>query len=190
MSLNSPANTDNTFPQTGFAEPQPKKKKRGLLKFGLGAAAVLIIGGALINGGDSAPSETTAQESTIEQVNVEAQPAPEMNAEVEPVADSTPLEFRNALRSAENYLRISGFSEAGLRDQLTSEFGEAYPAEAADYALANLEVDWNEQAVKSAEAYQEIMPMSRTELIDQLSSEYGDKYTVEQATYAVDQLGL
>jgi len=73
------------------------------------------------------------------------------------------------------------FSEKGLFEQLTSEFGDQYPEDAAQYAIENVEVDYNEEALQAAESYQEIMPMSDQELFEQLTSEYGEQFTEEQA---------
>lgn len=119
------------------------------------------------------------QENTVET---------EDSGEDEPENDNVPREHRNALKSAQNYLDFMPFSEKGLFEQLTSEYGDQYPEEAAQYAIENVEVDYNEQALKAAENYQELIPMSDKELFDQLTSEYGDQYTEEQAKYAIDHL--
>ena len=79
-------------------------------------------------------------------------------------------------------------SKAAIYDQLTSEYGEQFPAEAAQYAIDNLDVDWNANALKTAKNYQETMSMSKAAIYDQLISEYGEKFTAEQAQYAVDHL--
>lgn len=97
---------------------------------------------------------------------------------------------QNALRSAENYLRMTAFSRQGLIDQLSSEYGSGYSVADAAWAADNIGADWNEQAVRSAEAYLELTAFSRQALIEQLSSEHGSKYTLEQATHAVSTLGL
>lgn len=102
--------------------------------------------------------------------------------------DNVSREYKNALKSAENYLSMMGFSEKGLFDQLTSEYGDQFPDDAAQYAIDNVEVDYNQQALKVAENYLELMPMSDNELFDQLISEYGDNFTEEQAQYAIDNL--
>jgi Host cell surface-exposed lipoprotein. len=47
-------------------------------------------------------------------------------------------------------------SKRGLYEQLTSEYGEKFPAEAAQYAIDNLTTDWNLQALKCAKDYQKI----------------------------------
>lgn len=80
------------------------------------------------------------------------------------------------------------FSKVGLFEQLTSSYGDDYPEEAAQYAVDNVETDWNANALKAAENYLDLIPMSDSELYDQLVSEYGDKYTPEQAQYAIDNL--
>lgn len=102
--------------------------------------------------------------------------------------EDVPREHRNALKAAQNYIDMMAFSEKGLYEQLTSEYGDQYPEDAAQYAIENVEVDYNEEALEAAEGYQEIMPLSDQELFEQLTSEYGDQFTEEQAQYAIDNL--
>ena len=96
---------------------------------------------------------------------------------------------RNAVRSAEQYLSMTGFSRAGLIEQLSSEYGEGYSVTDATAAVDSLSVDWNEQSVRSAKQYLDMTGFSCKGLIDQLSSEYGSKYTVSEATYGAQQAG-
>ncbi len=124
---------------------------------------------------EPAPVSTPAQES----ITAEVEEEPE---------DNVPREHRNALDSAKNYIDIMAFSEKGLYNQLTSEYGEQYPEEAAQYAIENIQVDYNLEALESALNYQEVMPMSDKELFNQLTSEYGEQFTEEQAQYAIDNL--
>ena len=79
-------------------------------------------------------------------------------------------------------------SKAGIYDQLTSEYGEKFTAEAAQYAVDNVEADWKENALKKAKSYQETMSMSPSAIYDQLVSEYGEQFTAEEAQYAIDNL--
>ena len=79
-------------------------------------------------------------------------------------------------------------SKQGIYDQLTSEAGEQFPAEAAQYAVDNLKADYNKNALKKAETYADTMDMSNDAIFDQLTSEAGEKFTTEQAQYAVDHL--
>jgi Host cell surface-exposed lipoprotein len=109
--------------------------------------------------------------------------------EHEEVEEAT-LSQQNALRSAEQYLETSAFSEAGLIEQLSSEAGSKYPHADAVFALEHLHVNWNEQAVKAAKEYLSTSSFSCQGLIEQLSSEAGSKFTVAQAEYAANKIGL
>lgn len=101
---------------------------------------------------------------------------------------------QNAYGSAKSYLSFKGFSRAGLLDQLTSEYGEGFPAADAEFAVARVEaeggVDWNAEAAEAAKSYLEFTTFSRQGLLDQLTSEYGEQFTPEQAEYGVNQTGL
>ncbi len=78
--------------------------------------------------------------------------------------------------------------KAGIYDQLISEYGDQFTAEEAQYAIDNIQVDWNQNALKSAESYSENMHMSKAGIFDQLTSEYADQFTAEEAQYAVDNV--
>lgn len=126
-------------------------------------------------------------EQAEEQAKEEAEaPAPIENTS-EPEQD-VPAEWRNALHSAESYSNYMHMSKQAVYDQLTSEYGDKFPPEAAQYAIDNLAADYNANALKSAEGYSEVMHMSKQEIYDQLTSEYGDKFTAEEAQYAIDNL--
>ena len=101
---------------------------------------------------------------------------------------SVPKEYRNALHKAENYSKMMHMSKQRIYDQLTSEYGEKFDAEAAQYAIDNIKGDYLEAALKSAKNYQETMSMSKDAIYDQLTSEYGEKFTAEEAQYAIDNL--
>lgn len=90
---------------------------------------------------------------------------------------------KNALKTAESYLRSSAFSRKGLIEQLKYE---EYSTEEATYAVDNIDVDWNEQAAKCAESYLKSSSFSRKGLIDQLKYE---GFTTAQAEYGVSQNG-
>ena len=95
----------------------------------------------------------------------------------------------NARRSAADYLAMSGFSRAGLIDQLSSEYGDGYARADAEAAVASLNVDWNEQAARSANDYLQMSGFSCSGLIEQLSSSYGEQYTQSQAEHGAVQAG-
>ena len=96
---------------------------------------------------------------------------------------------KNAVRSAKQYISMTGFSRDGLIDQLSSEYGDGYEVTDATIAVDSLNINWNEQAVKSAKNYLDMTGFSCNGLIEQLSSSAGDKYTVNEATYGAQQAG-
>ena len=79
-------------------------------------------------------------------------------------------------------------SKQGIYDQLTSEYGEGFAPDAAQYAVDNVEADWNKNALEKAKEYQNLMSMSRNAIYEQLISEYGEKFTPQEAQYAIDNL--
>ena len=139
-------------------------------------AAIIVVGAA--SGSD------TDNTKEINSGNVEStQEVSQDKAE-----DNIPTEYKSALRKAKIYANDMNMSKAGVYDQLTSEYGEKFTAEAAQYAVDNVESDWKENALKKAEFYQEHMAMSPSAIYDQLVSEYGEQFTAEEAQYAVDNL--
>jgi hypothetical protein len=97
-------------------------------------------------------------------------------------------EEKNALIKAETYSETMHMSKEGIYDQLTSEYGENFSKEAAQYAIDNMKADWNANALAKAKTYQETMNMSKNAIYDQLVSSYGEKFTKEEAQYAIDHL--
>lgn len=109
--------------------------------------------------------------------------------EEEPAAEAdVPTEYRSALGKAQDYSDMMHMSKAGLFKQLTADFGEQFSKEAAQYAIDNVDADWNENALKKAITYQETMNMSPAAIRDQLTSEYGERFTASQADYAIKNL--
>jgi hypothetical protein len=97
---------------------------------------------------------------------------------------------KNAIRSAKSYLDLSGFSRAGLIQQLTSKAGDGFSRADATYAVDHIGADWNAEAVESAKSYLDLSGFSRSGLIEQLTSTAGDRYTKAQAEHAADEVGL
>ena len=79
-------------------------------------------------------------------------------------------------------------SKQKIYDQLTSEYGEKFTAEEAQYAIDNLKADYKANALEKAKSYQQTMSMSKDRIYSQLTSEYGEKFTAEEAQYAIDHL--
>lgn len=97
-------------------------------------------------------------------------------------------EYENALKKAEMYAKTMHMSKQGVYDQLTSEYGEKFPATAAQYAIDNMQADWNANALEKARIYQKTLHMSKNAIYAQLSSAFGEKFTEAEAQYAIDHL--
>ncbi|CAM3015835.1 hypothetical protein STAR110904_01465 [Staphylococcus argensis] len=79
-------------------------------------------------------------------------------------------------------------SKNGIYQQLTSDAGDKFSEEDAQYAVDNLKADYKKNALESAKSYQEDQNMSKDSIYNQLISDAGDKFTEEEAQYAVDHL--
>lgn len=192
------------------AEPQTTPKtKKSIWKRWWMIVIYVIVGIAIISnlsGGDgdetaaeeptseasaseNAPEES--QDSEPEEATAEPEPTPEEVEEEPEEADEeedVPSEYDSALRSAETYSDTMHMSKAGIFDQLTSEYGGQFTDEAAQYAIDNVDADWNDNALESAKTYQETMAMSPAAIHDQLTSQHGGQFTQEEADYAIDNL--
>lgn len=162
--------------------------KRALKWIG-GTFAVLFLIGLLIGEAPEESAETAVADASA---TVMEEQAPVEQAEPEPAPPASTLTAaqQNAVRSANSYLAISGFSRQGLIDQLSSDYGDQYSVGDATAAVDNLDVDWNAQAERSAASYLDVSGFSCQGLIEQLSSEHGDKYTVAQATSGATRAGV
>lgn len=109
------------------------------------------------------------------------------SSEVKKDKDAT-AEQTAALESAKNYADVMHMSKQGIYRQLTSDAGDKFSEEDAQYAIDHLKADYKENALKSAKMYQEDMNMSKDNIYNQLTSSAGDKFTAEEAQYAVDNL--
>ena len=115
---------------------------------------------------------------------------PETRDTSKPAEPKVSMEEQQAVASAQDYLDYGAFSKDGLIDQLSSEYGEAFPKDVATRAVESLDTDWSAEAVESAESYLEFDSFSCSGLVDQLSSEYGEQFTVKQAKHAGITVGL
>lgn len=98
------------------------------------------------------------------------------------------MEYKNALIKAQSYSDNMYMSKKGIYEQLTSEYGEGFEKDAAQYAIDNVKANWKLNALKKAQSYRESMNMSKSAIYEQLISEYGEKFTRNQAQYAIDHL--
>ena len=103
-------------------------------------------------------------------------------------ARDVPSEYVSALNKANSYSDNMHMSKQGIYEQLTSEYGEKFSEEAAQYAIDNMEADWNYNALQTAQSYSDNMHMSKQGIYDQLISAYGEQFTEDEAQYAVDNV--
>ena len=118
-----------------------KSEKEGMStgkKIVAGLAGLVIIFGG-VNACNSEDSTVPANETTTESTETSVVPEEGQEAPVEeqPAEESNdvPREYEQALKKAESYLKFSHFSYQGLYDQLTSEYGENFTPEQAQYAV-------------------------------------------------------
>lgn len=163
------------------------KKKRWIASLGL---VVLIVIGVAASGGEEEGTKAAGTDAGADQAPA-ADQAPKKPADSEPAAEEEPemtSAQENALEAAQNYLDLTGFSKAGLIQQLSSSAGDGYSKADATFAANNVGADWNEEAVEAAQNYLDVTAFSKAGLIQQLSSSAGDKFTPAQARYAADKV--
>ena len=179
------------------------RKKQGLGIIPKALIVIISIGviGSIFGGSETSDTKSKKEPSDkVETVSESIEEKQENMVETKTIEESEvkdgteeenkniPTEYKTALKSAETYSNMMHMSKAGIYDQLTSEYGDKFSPEAAQYAIDNMEADWNENALKSAENYSKTMHMSKAGLYDQLTSEYGEKFTEDEAKYAVDNV--
>ena len=101
---------------------------------------------------------------------------------------NVPADYTSALKAAKNYSDTMHMSKRGIYDQLTSDAGDKFSPEAAQYAVDHVDANWYKNALKAAKNYQDDMAMSPDAIRDQLTSDAGDKFTPEEADYAIQHL--
>jgi len=129
---------------------------------------ISILGGAADDNEQSSSSNQTASSGTV--------------------SSNIPREYRSALKKAKTYAKTMNMSKIGIYNQLVSEYGENFPAEAAEYAMENISFNWKQNALKKAETYADTMDMSNSAIYNQLISTHGENFTREEAQYAIDNL--
>ncbi len=119
---------------------QPPKKKMPAWKIVLIVLACLIglgIVSSFFSSDDSNDVETTKKEETT---IVEQQEQTESTTKKETTTEKkVPVEYKSALKKAQTYSDTMHMSKQGIYDQLTSEYGEKFTEEEAEYAIEHLE---------------------------------------------------
>lgn len=117
-------------------------------------------------------AEDLAEEESVSNI-------PEEQPEIVEEVPDVPFEFEQALDKAQNYVDFTSFSEADLRRQL--EYHEFSP-EAIQFALDNVNVDYQAECIEKAKNYLEFTSFSEADLREQL--EY-HKFSEEHISVAI-----
>lgn len=153
----------------------------GVVVFGF----IVIVGLAAAGGGGSTATPSTSTTSSAPSAPIPTlEPTPEPTVPAAPAAPQMTVSQENALAKAEEYLDYTAFSKSGLVKQLKYE---GFSTADANFAVANIQVDWNEQAAKIARNYMDQSSFSRSSLINQLKYE---GFTAAQAAYGAKSVGL
>lgn len=165
-----------------------KKSGKG---FAIAAIVICVVSGAIVVGTQSMFSAALDEATSATTTNVSSssnQDSSSSSSTSTASASGVSAEYKNALAKAQTYSDTMHMSKQGIYDQLTSEYGEKFPADAAQYAIDNIKADWNANALAKAKMYQDQMNMSASAIHDQLTSEYGEQFTADEADYAIANL--
>lgn len=161
--------------QSGEQTQNVLEKKVWYKRWWVIAIAVFIVLGAIGSGGDKSKTSSTSENLVKEQGPDNT--AEETASKTEEEKPIVPAEYKSALSQATSYANIMHMSKKGVHDQLVSEYGGKFSAEAAQYGIDNVETDWNANALAKAKTYQDSMHLSPAAIRDQLVSEHGEKFT-------------
>lgn len=90
---------------------------------------------------------------------------------------------RNAVKSAQSYLKFAGFSRSRLIEQLEYE---GYSVEDATFGADSAGADWKTEAAESAKSYLDFTSFSRDGLYDQLAYE---GFAAEEIEFGLQAVG-
>lgn len=164
-----------------------QRHKKTALFVTLGYWALSFIISIIFFVATTAAVSSAVVESTGGAVSV-GSPVQQAPAETQDAGSTVPKDHQSALKQAKSYSDAAHLSKVGLYDQLVSEYGGKFSPEAAQYAVDNVNADFNANALAQAQTYQDEMALSPAAVRDQLISEYGGKFTPEEADYAIQNL--
>lgn len=137
---------------------------------------------------ESDNKKSTTKEPTTAEPTTEAVRTSKAESKISKKEAAVSKEYTNALKSAKSYSDSLHMSKKAIYDQLVSEYGGRFSEDAAQYAIDNLDADYNKNALESAESYVKNLHLSKQALYDQLVSEYGGQFTDSEAAYATDNV--
>ena len=153
------------------------------------AVAVIVVVGT--SGGSNTDNSKETNSGNTESVQEVSQSNSENaiaeNESKDKVEDNVPEEYKSALEKAKSYTDEMNLSKARLYEMLTVSdyYNNYFSAEAAQYAVDNVGVDWKESALKRAKLYRKAVSLSTEGIYDELTAM---EYTEEEISYAIDNL--
>lgn len=124
---------------------------------------------------------TTTQSTTTQSTTTEPNTS-------QPTTNKNNSDYTSALEKAKNYNSWANMSKKRLYKQLTSQYGEKFTSDAAQYAVDHLNADYKANALAKAKIYQKQFNQSKSAIYNQLISPYGEEFTEEEANYAIQHL--
>ena len=124
---------------------------------------------------------TTTQSTTTQSTTTEPNTS-------QPTTNKNNSDYTSALEKAKNYNSWANMSKKRLYKQLTSQYGEKFTSDAAQYAVDHLNADYKANALAKAKIYQKQFNQSKSAIYNQLVSPYGEEFTEEEANYAIQHL--
>lgn len=176
-------------PPAPMPESHAGKSKKPLYKrvwFWVLVAVVVILIFAISSGSGNKSTSSAPKTESAATSQQQSKTGDTAKASQAPATPDVPQEYKSALAKAKTYSGMMHMSKQGIYAQLTSEADQFKP-EAAQYAVDNLQADYNANALAKAKTYQQTMNMSPAAIQEQLTSE-ADQFTQEEATYAVQHL--
>ena len=168
-----------------------KNKKPIYMVYGLWAIVFII---AIGTGGSDSDTDNSKEtnsgnvESVQEVSQSNSENAIAENESKDKVEDNVPEEYKSALEKAKSFTDEMNLSKVRLYEMLTSTsdyYDTHFTAEAAQYAVDNVGVDWKESALKRAKLYRKAVSLSTEGIYDELTAM---EYTEEEISYAIDNL--
>ncbi|PCQ21490.1 hypothetical protein CP995_03030 [Klebsiella pneumoniae] len=97
--------------------------------------------------------------------------------------DDVSREFKNALKSAQDYQEFMPMSDKELFDQLTSDAGDQYTQEEAQYAIDNIENHISDEGSDDEDTDDEYDTVTRSNVMDIVEEYEGSSLDTDTYTY-------
>ena len=155
-----------------------------------GIAGLVITAAAAAGCGVSTGGSTNSSTPPPAASHAASSSAPATHAAAPPPQYTTSQQ--SAITAANQYLSLgSGFSKAGLIQQLDSSAGNGFSVADATFAVNHVSVNWDHQAALAAKGYmQSVGGFSYNSMVQQLQSSAGSGFTHAQAVFGAKSVGL